>query len=1714
MTDKTMISKHFSRIAAALSITALVGASCLLAPSLRGDEPAARRRPRARAAAPASGGPLAVTMAGATCDVCAPDQTRISLGFTQPVRPSDVARALRVSPAVALRPTGDDAPTHHVMLEGDFAERRTYHLTLPETLRAASGTPLAAALAFAVTTGAWTPVARMPVGQAVLAVDARLPLQLAHVRGARLRVFPLGPADLNAAAAITGVSGGTVDPVTRLPAALRARGRTLRPRPEDGDAQGVQELDVFAAVGLTGAHAAPVLAVLDAQGAETTATVVQRAEHGVVLKVGRAGGLVWVTDGRTGEPVAGADVAIADGAVTRFRGRTRADGVLLLPARARLERPAADLAREAAQRARDARRRAAIRRAGNRGGARAGGDGAQPAERAEAEAEGGELEGDDIGDGDFEGDGGAERPLRAVVVAGGRTSFASTVFDGGAEPWRFTSNGPWNEPAVALRGMVTAERGIYRPGEPVHLLGVLRKRLPSGSLLPSRGMVQVTVTDPDGSEVWRRDVALTAFGTFRLEGTLPRAARLGGYGVSVRKDAAVLYAGFEVGEYRAASFEVTLPSAGAAERDATGDVVLPVRAAYLYGAPVRGGRVSWSASTRGRSPSFPGLASFTFGGDQGDGAAFLTGGELTLDAAGAGTLRVPAASLTAALAGPAQAVDLLLEATVTDTADDTYGARTVLALAQAPVLVGVESATYAVNAKEGWDVRIAAVDAQGAAVRDRSLVATLVRSVWESAAEVGPGGPAYRVHRVERVLATRTLTSGDAPLRAHFDLPGGGEYRVEVRAGSAVGAASPGLAAVSAWAWGEGDVSGPPRDDAGVEVRADRAHYAPGDTARLAVASPYAHATALLTLEREGILDARVVPLDGAGTPLTVRLEDAHLPNVYAAVTLVPRGHDGAAPAAGAPVKFGMTTLTVSAESRRLSVAVTPTRAALRPGDTAEVEVRVRDAAGRPARAEVTLWAADEGVLALTGYATPDPFAPAWAPHPHAVASASNYLRWCTRAPDDWDDGGVGDAGPGEAAGAALRSRFLSTAFFSRPVVTDARGLARVRFPLPDNLTRWRVIAAVADEGERFGKGEAAIRTSKPLQVTPSLPRFLTQGDVVDAGAVVHDATGVAGPVEVRFEVRGATLLGAAVQRVDVPADGQVAVRVPLRATSVGDVVVQVRVAKRGEQDGFALTLPAHAPTGWQSTILADGILGDGNTEGSARVPVPLPAGVADGNAELVVTYAPSVLASIESGIEALVEYPNGCVEQTTSGLIPLVLLEDLVRGLGSARFDGPAHRARMEQALLHVLAHQNDDGGFGLWPSSESEGFLTAYALWGLLIARDHGYEVPRPRVEAGLAYLLAHRGESHDMHGQFSNRETATFSAFVLAYAQRDDRGLGAQLREGRAGLSRFGLGLLATAIERREAHATELLGELEGARTARAGGGALIADPRADAGFMQFGRELRATGSAVQALVAAGRTREAGDLVTGILAERRADGTWGTTYNNLWAITALSAYAASTPPSASAPTVVVRLDGREVGRTRFSGRGGLETVRVPYAALVRPDGLPRALELSATPGADVRYTARLRYSVDLAHQRPASEGLAVERALVDAETGAPVTSPRLGQLLRVRLTLRSTEDREQVALTDRLPAGLEPIDTRLVTEQQRIEAAGDAWVWQWRELHDERVAFFADHLPAGTHHAEYLVRATRSGEFVRPAASAEAMYDPDVHARGATERVAIVR
>jgi uncharacterized protein YfaS (alpha-2-macroglobulin family) len=360
------------------------------------------------------------------------------------------------------------------------------------------------------------------------------------------------------------------------------------------------------------------------------------------------------------------------------------------------------------------------------------------------------------------------------------------------------------------------------------------------------------------------------------------------------------------------------------------------------------------------------------------------------------------------------------------------------------------------------------------------------------------------------------------------------------------------------------------------------------------------------------------------------------------------------------------------------------------------------------------------------------------------------------------------------------------------------------------------------------------------------------------------------------------------------------------------------------------------------------------------------------------------------------------------------------------------------------------------------------------------------------------------------------------VLASASQDDSGLGSKLAGRSHELTNFSLGLLGAAFAERDLAKTEpLLAKLASARSNTTRGSLISDDGHGGEEILGYGRNVRATAAMVRALVLSGRGREADDLVAGILGERRSDGTWGTTYNNLWALHALTDYAKHAQKGSAAARVELTVDDRRVNVLDVTATSRLKSTLIPATHLPAP-GSAATVSLRTASDSALRYTARLRWAPTLPAHTPVDHGFAVERELVDATTGKPVTAPRQGQLLRVHLSLKTGQPRAQVALIDRLPAGFEPVDTALATsprdpqetDSSETESEHDYRTWVHRELHDERVTHFADTLPSGTHTAEYLVRATRVGKFVRPAPSAESMYEPDVFGHGEIEVVTVAR
>jgi uncharacterized protein YfaS (alpha-2-macroglobulin family) len=1402
---------------------------------------------------------------------------------------------------------------------------------------------------------------------------------------------------------------------------------------------------------------------------------------GMTAKLAGPSGLVWVTRLSDGQPQANAAITIRDAlGKVRWRGTTGADGVAVTPGRAQL----LPHKRQAAS--------------------------------PEPEAQVGEGEGD-FAEGDFDGPHAAA--LLVFARVGDDVTWVNPGRPGGLAAWNFHVASDEGARAEQLRGFLHTDRGLYRPGDVVHLRGLARTMKLGGALrVPATRKAIVKVRDPRGEEILSKAVGLSRYGGFSLDVPTTDGARLGDYRVEARIGDGLFTERFSVEQYRAAAFEVKVPRP-AREPIAGETVQLAAEARYLYGAPLRGGKLTWRVSRRRREVSFPALAGFDFGDARTWYADYLsrssTGEPLVgeegqkLDKAGQGKL-----TLTLNKDDFASPQDLMVTAEVEDETHQMIAANVAIPAHQAGVYFGIDRGSPIGGAGGGRTIKVAAVDPKGAPTA-ASATFRVVKRDWSCAWEAWGYHGSYRCEKKEPEVMRQALAiGGDGRAEVRFSPPTPGEYFLIVEGRD--GAGNPTAAASELWTWGDGEASWQAEENERFDIIADKPKYKVGESARLLLKTTVRDAVGLLTIERDGVIERRQIAVGKGTSTIEVPIAESFGPNVYASVMLV-KGRTGKG-ARGLPVmKMGMTTLSVDTEAKRLQVAVTTDRESYRPGDPVTAELRVTDAGGKPVQAEVALAAADEGVLTLIAFKTPDPIATFFAPWALGVTTATQYER-LARLPEPGEER-YATGGDGGAPG-TFRSRFLATAYWNPAIETDAAGRAQVKFTAPDNLTAYRLMAVAADAGERFGSGDRRVTVRKPLQLLGAMPRFLNVGDEVKGGVLVVNDTGKAGTAVIDATVAGARLHKGGHQEVPVAAGGRVAITFPLRADRAGEIKLRVKAVLGTESDGLELKLPAQYPAPVETQVVAQG-----STKENASIPVTLPAGVLPGSASLEISTDPDGVAGLEEGLRDLIEYPYGCLEQTTSRLVPLVAVEELARALKLAGLEGPALQRYIRAGLGKLERFQTDEGGFSLWVGGKPEPFLTAFALWGLKQAKDAGHPVRREMFDRGVAWLrmaLARdekvAGPVDDLLGEMGSR---AFAVHVLGLLDRPDPGYASKLLEEKAKLPRFGTAFLARALalDLGPTHAavTGLLDDLAGA-VERSGPTAVIRErPGHDLGYY-MSDDVRTTAIATDAFIDL-RPSEPSlpALVKGLFGERQ-HGRWRTTQDNLFGLVALVHYVKTRPQSTTSVTASwagkTVLDGAMTGKTIHIRRA---TVPIDVAHL------PKTPLAIGAEGGEVFYSTLLRFRRALAEQKAYAHGITVQREYLDPETDVaidPAKGVKVGSMVRVRVTVAPEAWGKHLAIDDPIPAGFEPVNAKLATSggparpkhegpahgEPRDADDDDWWRPTAREMRDDRVLVFIDQLYPQSVTFSYLARATTAGAFVVPGISAGEMYEPEITARTA--------
>ncbi|MFC4199941.1 alpha-2-macroglobulin family protein [Candidimonas humi] len=766
-------------------------------------------------------------------------------------------------------------------------------------------------------------------------------------------------------------------------------------------------------------------------------------------------------------------------------------------------------------------------------------------------------------------------------LARGKADFAFVFsdWDQGIESWRFnvpTDTSP--RPTVAAHTVF--DRTLLRVGETVSMKHFIREltrggmKVPDDADLPDTLLIQHSGSGQEYRQSlhWVHTPGGGAYAQSSF--AIPPAAKQGEYGVSLvrsGKGRGAQSRRWFSGMFRVESFKLPVLTGSLKISDDKGATTLvapsrlaaDVQLAYVSGGPAGQLPVSLSGVARYRSVSFPGYEDYSFypprpvstaeqnGEPDAESAdesqtLFLNKRRLVLDAQGGGRLDIDA------LPAFDRPKDLVFEASFADPNGEIQTLSQTVPVWPAAVLAGIRADDW-VQAGKPVGVRTVALDTAGRPQAGAAITVQARRIMTYSARKRMVGGY-YSYDNHTEVQQLGTVCQGKTDARGEFrcsaQVKGPGSIELVASVTDAQGRVA--RAGASTWVLGADELWFGGQNDDRIDIIPEKKSYRPGETASFQVRMPFREATALVAVEREGVLDTRVVHLQGNNPTVRLPVQAQWGPNVYVSVLALrgrlrevpwysfftwgwrqPRAwyrqysqHDREPyqPATALidlskpAFRYGLAEIKVSDSREQLVVKVSTDKKTYQVRGKAQVSIQVSLPDGSPAaNGEVAFAAVDQALLELMPNDSWDLLGAMRRRRNYGVQTATAQMQVVGRR-----HYGRKALPAGGGGGKSPTRELLNTLLLWKPAVQlDKDGKASITVPLNDAITRFKLVA-VADYGaERFGTGSASIASTQDLQLIPGLPALVRGGDRYEAMVTVRNTTTHAMDVEVHASYAG-----------------------------------------------------------------------------------------------------------------------------------------------------------------------------------------------------------------------------------------------------------------------------------------------------------------------------------------------------------------------------------------------------------------------------------------------------------------------------------------------------------------------------------------------------------------------------------------------------------------
>ncbi|HEX5611132.1 MAG TPA: alpha-2-macroglobulin family protein, partial [Burkholderiales bacterium] len=1085
---------------------------------------------------------------------------------------------------------------------------------------------------------------------------------------------------------------------------------------------------------------------------------------------------------------------------------------------------------------------------------------------------------------------------------------------------------------------------------------------------------------------------------------------------------------------------------------------------------------------------------------QGDTPGPVATRSLTLDAAGTAAIAI---DKLPPLERPAS---LFVEMEYADPNGELLATAARVALHPASLYVGLRPDGWAVN-KDHVRVQLLAVDTAGKPLASRAVaVEAYLRNTYSHRRRLIGGFYAYdSITETKRIGSGCAATTDARGLASCTLKPGAsGELILVARAKDEAGRDA--VSSTSVWVVAGGDWWFAPANHDRIDLVPEKKRYEPGEMAKFQLRMPFRKATVLVTVEREGVIDQKVIELDGVSPVIELPIAGNYGPNVFVSALAVRGRIDPEAPGPYAWIRqwiyrigkllrivdevpkerdtrptalvdltkpayrLGMAEIKVGRRDYELNVKVAPAKEVLKVRDRVQVEIQVTDSAGKaPVNGEIALAAVDEGLLELKDNTSWNLLEQMLGQRPQEVSTSTAQGQVIGKR--HFGRKALPPGGGGGKSGA--RELFDTLLLWKARVALDAEGRASVELPMNDSLTSFRLVA-VAHAGEaKFGSGSATVRTTQDLMLFSGLPPLVREGDEFTAMFTLRNTTASALPVEFAWkalEQAGKQSIALAANEAKVLT---VALRVPVNVSRIDWEVAATAAGATDRLRTSQRVVPVHPVRVYQATLA--------QLEKPLEFPVERPADAVPGRGGVRIEVMKSLAGELTPVYEYFERYRYTCFEQRVSKAIGLGN-EDLWRSITAS-----------------VPNYLDRDGLVKYFPSDRLLGSdaLTAYVLQ---IADAAQYRWPEESLNRMLGGLEAfatgriQRGSALPT-ADLTLRKLAAIEALARHGRAKKDMldsiTIDPALWPTSALIDWIGILQRLPGATQREQRFKEAMSQLR-ARLNFQGTVMSFSTERSDALWWLM---VSADANANRALLAVLGEREwredVGRLVRGTLA-RQKKGVWGTTVANAWGVVAIGKFSQAFEKVPASGTVDVRVGAATAQmpvlpkrqQQDFDWPAGRETLSVAHSGR----GAPWTIVQS-------------RAAIPL--KEPLSSGYAIRRSVAPVEQKEKASFAR-GDVYRVTLEVEAQSDMTWVVVDDPIPAGAAILGSGLGRDAASLTAGEKRAGWAWPafiERTEEAYRAYYEFVPKGRFTIEYTVRLNNAGAFDLPATRVEALYAPEM-------------